>query len=403
MVITIPTVRYGTMFAEGWGNMDFHESPEQSEFRLTARKWIDKTMESIPNPIANTQQEREVNSRWWQEQLHASGWAGLSWPVEFGGKGLTATEESIFNGEAALVEAPMPINLVGMNLAGPTIMLHGSDKQKQIYLPKILSGEQIWCQGFSEPGSGSDLASLSTKAVKVEGGWKVNGQKVWTSSGHLAQKCLLLTRTDTDAPKHKGITYLLADTKDFDIRPLVMVNKDAEFNEMFITDTFVEDADLLGSPGEGWKYALSTLSFERGTIGFNLQVWARRALDQLISIVNELGMANDQVVLEQIGKFEADVLAIRVGGIRSMAAISSGAAPGPESSTLKLLWARTVKNINRYSIEIQSINGVLSENSVSSDVIHRYFRSRGHSIEGGSDEVMKSIIAERVLGLPRSR
>jgi alkylation response protein AidB-like acyl-CoA dehydrogenase len=383
--------------------MDFHESPEQMEFRLLARTWIYKAMESIPVPSADSQQERETNSRWWQERLHASGWAGLSWPVEFGGKGLTATEESIFNGEAALVEAPMPINLVGMNLAGPTIMMHGNDKQKQKYLPKILSGEQVWCQGFSEPGSGSDLASLSTRAVKVDGGWKVNGQKVWTSSGHLAQKCLLLTRTDLDIPKHKGISYLLADTKDFDIRPLVMVNHDAEFNEMFITDAFVEDSDLLGVPGEGWKYALSTLSFERGTIGFNLQVWARRALDQLILIVNDLGLSNDEAVLEQIGKFEADVLAIRVGGIRSMSAVSSGAAPGPESSTLKLLWARTVKNINRYAIEIQSIEGVFNDNPVASDVIHRYFRSRGHSIEGGSDEIMKSIIAERVLGLPRSR
>ena len=383
--------------------MDFAESIEQEKFRSQARSWIENTMEQLPKVGAISQLDREVNSRWWQERLYADRWAGLSWPVQFGGRGLTSIEESIFNGEAARLEAPMPINLVGMNLAGPTIMLHGTEEQKKRYLPRILSGEQVWCQGFSEPGSGSDLASLSTKANKVDGGWLVNGQKVWTSSGHLAQKCMLLTRSHSNAPKHKGITYLLADTKNFDIRPLVMVNRDTEFNEMFISDVFVTDDDVLGEPGSGWAYALSTLSFERGTIGFNLQVWARRALDQLIEIVQQIGLSTDACVLEQIGKFEADVAAIRIGGIRAMAEINSGATPGAESSTLKLIWARTVKDINRYAIEVQTSGGVLVDDLNSADVVHRYLRSRGHSIEGGSDEIMKSIIAERVLGLPRSR
>ena len=323
--------------------------------------------------------------------------------MEFGGKGMTPTEDSIFNAESALVDAPLPINLVGMNLAGPTIMVHGNDYQKKRYLNRILSGEEIWCQGFSEPGSGSDLASLSTKAHKVDGGWQVNGQKVWTSSGHLAQKCMLLTRTNSDVPKHKGITYLLADTKEFDIRPLVMVNRDAEFNEMFISDVFVSDDDLLGTPGEGWRYALATLAFERGTIGYNLQVWARRAMDKLVRIVQDLGLESDVAVQEQLGRFEAEVEAIRITGIRAMASVSQGAAPGPESSILKILWARTVQQINRYSIELRTTAGVLVDDEQAGDIVHHYLRSRGHSIEGGSDEIMKSIIAERVLGLPRSR
>ncbi len=383
--------------------MDFAESIEQREFRLKARAWIERNIADLPrrNPIS--QQEREVNSRWWQERMYADGWAGMSWPVEFGGKGMTPTEDSIFNAESALVDAPLPINLVGMNLAGPTIMVHGNDHQKKRYLNRILSGQEIWCQGFSEPGSGSDLASLSTKAEKVEGGWKVNGQKVWTSSGHLAQKCMLLTRTNSEVPKHKGITYLLADTKDFDIRPLVMVNRDAEFNEMFINDVFVSDDDLLGTPGEGWRYALSTLSFERGTIGYNLQVWARRAMDKLVRITQELGLHDDAAVQEQLGRFEAEVEAIRITGIRAMASVSQGAAPGPESSILKILWARTVQQINRYSIELRTTAGVLVDDEQAGDVVHHYLRSRGHSIEGGSDEIMKSIIAERVLGMPKSR
>ena len=383
--------------------MDFAESIEQREFRLSARAWIERNVSDLPHRRPTSQQDREVNSRWWQERMYADGWAGMSWPVEFGGKGMTPTEDSIFNAESALVDAPLPINLVGMNLAGPTIMVHGNDHQKKRYLNRILSGQEIWCQGFSEPGSGSDLASLSTKAHKVEGGWQVNGQKVWTSSGHLAQKCMLLTRTNPDAPKHKGITYLLADTKDFDIRPLVMVNRDAEFNEMFINDVFVSDDDLLGTPGEGWRYALSTLSFERGTIGYNLQVWARRAMDKLVQITQALGLENDVAIQEQLGRFEAEVEAIRITGIRAMASVSQGSAPGPESSILKILWARTVQQINRYSIELRTTAGVLVDDEEAGDVIHHYLRSRGHSIEGGSDEIMKSIIAERVLGLPKSR
>ncbi len=383
--------------------MDFAESIEQREFRLKARAWIERNISDLPHRNPISQQEREVNSRWWQERMYADGWAGMSWPVEFGGKGMTPTEDSIFNAESALVDAPLPINLVGMNLAGPTIMVHGNDHQKKRYLNRILSGQEIWCQGFSEPGSGSDLASLSTKAERVEGGWKVNGQKVWTSSGHLAQKCMLLTRTNSEVPKHKGITYLLADTKDFDIRPLVMVNRDAEFNEMFINDVFVSDDDLLGTPGEGWRYALSTLSFERGTIGYNLQVWARRAMDKLVRITQELGLHDDAAVQEQLGRFEAEVEAIRITGIRAMASVSQGAAPGPESSILKILWARTVQQINRYSIELRTTAGVLVDDEQAGDVVHHYLRSRGHSIEGGSDEIMKSIIAERVLGMPKSR
>lgn len=383
--------------------MDFAESTEQFEFRLEARAWIERNISDLPHRVPASQQEREVNSRWWQERMYADGWAGMSWPVEFGGRGMTPTEDSIFNAESALVDAPLPINLVGMNLAGPTIMVHGNDLQKKRYLNRILSGDEIWCQGFSEPGSGSDLASLSTKAAKVDGGWVVNGQKVWTSSGHLAQKCMLLTRTNSEVPKHKGITYLLADTKDFDIRPLVMVNRDAEFNEMFINDVFVSDDDLLGTPGEGWRYALSTLSFERGTIGYNLQVWARRAMDKLVRIVQELGLQDDVAVQEQLGRFEAEVEAIRITGIRAMAAVSQGSAPGPESSILKILWARTVQQVNRYSIEMRTAAGILVDDEKAGDVVHHYLRSRGHSIEGGSDEIMKSIIAERVLGLPKSR
>lgn len=383
--------------------MDFYESPDQQAFRAEARAWIDSIIGDRPNPAPHDQGEREADARWFQERMYADGWVGLSWPTEYGGRGLTAAEESIFNEEAALVGAPLPINNIGINLAGPTIMVHGNGDQKQRYLDKILSGEQIWCQGFSEPGSGSDLASLATRAERVDGGWRITGQKVWTSWGHLAQKCLLLARTDPDAPKHAGISYFLADTDEIDIRPLVMINSDAEFNEMFIDDLFVPDEDVLGQIGEGWRYALSTLGFERGTIGFNLQVWAQQALDELISVVEVLGLSDDAAVVDRVGAFTADVLAVKVGGQRAMSVISSGGVPGPETSIGKLLWARTVQDINRYALELLGASGATVDHPVAGGISHNYLRSRGHSIEGGTDEVQKSIIAERVLGLPRSR
>ena len=387
--------------------MHIGDTAEEAAFRAEARAWLasqatERSGGAAPDPHHDLAAHIAA-CRSWQATLAEHGWAGVTWPAAFGGRGGSAIEAAIFAEEQARFEVSTGAFAVAIGMVGPTLIAHGTPAQQERFLGPMLRGEHVWCQLFSEPGAGSDLASLGTRAERRGDRWVVNGQKVWTSSGHLAQKCMLLTRTHPDAPKHKGITYLLADTKDFDIRPLVMVNHDAEFNEMFISDAFVDDFDLLGTPGEGWRYALSTLGFERGTIGFNLQVWARRAVDQLNRVVADLGLADDDAVLEQIGRFEADVEAIRVTGIRSMASVAEGSAPGPESSILKILWARTVQNINRYSIEVQTAGGVLIDDGRAADVVHHYLRSRGHSIEGGSDEIMKSIIAERVLGLPKSR
>jgi len=290
-----------------------------------------------------------------------------------------------------------------MILAGPTILVHGTDEQKQRLLPPILSGEEIWCQGFSEPDAGSDLASLRTRAVRDGDAWVVDGQKVWTSFAHLAQRCMLLTRTDTDCAKHGGITYFCAPMDDIEVRPLVMVNGDTDFNELFLDGVRVDDADVLGGVGNGWTVGLTTLAFERGSLAFTLQVVARQLLDALADRVQALALDDDPVVIDRLGAFDAGVRALRVGAVRALSAVSAGTAPGPEGSTLKLAWAQLMQDMVRFAMQNAGAESTLLDGDGGAVWARGYLRARGNSVEGGTDEVQRSIIAERVLGLPRSR
>lgn len=381
--------------------MDFTETDEQASFRSQVVDWLETATADFPAPA--DQAERAAQSRAWQDLMHADGWLGLAWPTAYGGRGLTPLHEAIFNEECARRDAPLPINIIGLLLVGPTIVAHGTEAQKTHYLPRILSAEDVWCQGFSEPASGSDLAGLRTRAERVEHGWRIDGQKVWTSWAHLADKCLLLARTDAAAPKHKGITCFLADTDSFDVRPLRMINGETEFNEMFIERAFVPQDNVLGEVNDGWKVAMTTLSVERSSAAFNLQVWARQALDRLAILVLEAGLQDDSYVLERLGAFEAEVEAIRIGTMRAASAVEAGRIPGPEASAVKLQWARAVQDISRLALELGGDRFLLGAGGDDGFWLHRYLRARGHSIEGGTDEIQKSIIAERVLDLPRSR
>lgn len=380
--------------------MDFRETPEQAAFRSEVAAWLDAELGAFVH--AENGAERETQSIWWQQRLHAGGWAGLAWPVEHGGRGLSAVYDAIFNEEATTRNAPLPINIIGMMLAGPTIMVHGSAEQKARYLPRILSGEEVWCQGFSEPASGSDLASLATSAVRDGDVWRINGQKIWTSWAHHAHKCLLLTRTDPALAKHAGISCFLADTAQFDVRPILMINGDSEFNEMFLTDVLLPDSDRLGPVNGGWAAATTTLAHERSGAALTLQVMARQVLDALIDVVRSRGLTEDTLILDQIGRFEAEVRSLRVSAVRIMSALAAGLEPGPESSTVKLIWARTIQDMTRLALRL-GLAGLDDPGGASAFWVSRYLRARAHSIEGGTDEVQKSIIAERVLGLPRSR
>ncbi len=380
--------------------MDFRDSPAEAEFRARVRGWL---IEHLPRDRNSTPELR----RWWQRELYEGGWLGLTWPKEYGGQGGTLVQQVIFNQESAALAAPEPLNTIGLFMAGPTIMAWGSEAQKARYLEPLLRGDEIWCQGFSEPSSGSDLASLRTRAVRDGDAYVVNGQKVWTSYGHLADFCLLLARTDPGAEKHAGLTYLIAEMDDpgVTVRPLAQITGDPEFNELFFEDARVPAANRLGGEGDGWKVAMTTLMHERGTMGAALQVGAKVTLDRLVELARKLGRADDPLVRERLAGFQLDVEGLRITNLRSLSKLQRG-APGPEGSMAKLLWERSQQGMGELAMELLGSASQVMEGpeTVGEGFWQRvYLRGRGHTIEAGTTEVLKNIIAERVLGLARSR
>ena len=400
--------------------MDFRDSPAEAEFRAEVRQWLSEHLpEGWPDshPIVRDSDEMVELRRWWQRQLYDAGWLGLTWPKEYGGRaeahpgapgsGGALAQQAIFDQEVARAQAPDPINMIGLYMAGPTIIAWGTDEQKRRYLPPLLRGDEIWCQGFSEPSAGSDLGALHTKAVRDVDGYVVNGQKVWTSYGHLAEFCLLLARTDAGAPKHKGLTYLIAGMRDpgVTVRPLAQITGDLEFNEIFFDDARVPVENRLGPEGDGWKVAMTTLLHERGTMGAAMQIGARITLDRLIELVRELDRADDPMVRERLASFHLDIEALRIANLRSLSKLQRG-APGPEGSMAKLLWERAQQAMGEFAMELLGSAGqVMSGPGTAGDGFWQrvYLRGRGHTIEAGTTEILKNIIAERVLGLPRSR
>src|SRR5436189_383210 len=273
--------------------MDLTLTAEEAGFRDEVRTWLGENHPG-PEPRSGTEDWVEFATEW-QRKLHAAGWAGSSWPKEYGGRGATLIEQAIFSEEMARSKAPRPANVLGLVMGGPVVIAHGTEEQKERFLEPILSAEEIWCQGFSEPESGSDLASLKTRAVHENGGWQVTGQKVWTTYAHEAKWCMLLARTDADAPKHKGLTYFICDMEQdgVEVRPLRQITGEAEFNEIFIEGARIPDENLIGGEGNGWMVAITTLMHERAGIGAASAIQVRRDLDELIAVVNERGLGGD--------------------------------------------------------------------------------------------------------------
>src|SRR5438874_3878277 len=272
--------------------MDLTLSPQEQAFRDELRAWLE---DNHPGPEPEGDEAAFEFRKEWQRKLADAGYAGLSWPKEYGGRGATLIEQAIFNEEIVRARAPMPANVLGLIMGGPVVIAHGSEEQKERFLKPILTAEEIWCQGFSEPESGSDLASLKTKAVKDNGEWVVTGQKVWTTFAHEAKWCMLVARTDQDVPKHKGLTYFILDMEQdaVQVRPLRQITGEAEFNELFIEEATIPDANVVGGAGNGWKVALTTLMNERAGLGFALQIRLRQLLDDLIAIAAERGLMAD--------------------------------------------------------------------------------------------------------------
>jgi alkylation response protein AidB-like acyl-CoA dehydrogenase len=378
--------------------MDLTLTSEERGFRDEVRSWLEANHPG-PSPEGDDQARFEFE-REWQGKLHEAGWAGISWPKEYGGRGATLIEQVIFSEEMARSKAPRPANVLGLVMGGPVVIAHGSEEQKERFLEPILSAEEIWCQGFSEPESGSDLASLKTKAVPQNGGWRVTGQKVWTTFAHEARWCMLLARSDPDAPKHKGLTYFILDMEQdaVDVRPLRQITGEAEFNEIFMEDAYIPDDNVVGGVGNGWMVGITTLMHERAGLGAASAVALRRELDELIALVRERGAADDPLVRDRIARLQISAEALRLGGLRTLTQTMRTGIPGPEGSLAKWQWADTNQALTELATEILGTEGLER-----SDWSYRFLRARANSIEGGTTEVMKNIVAERVLGLPRLR
>ncbi len=379
--------------------MDLSLTESEAAFRDEVRTWLQENHPG-PSPEGDDQAEFEFR-RSWQRKMHEAGWAGISWPEEYGGKGATLIEQAIFNEELARESVPAPANVLGLVMGGPVVIAQGTDDQKERWLEPILSGDEIWCQGFSEPESGSDLASLKARAVKSNGGWKVTGQKVWTTYAHEAKWCMLLARTDQDAPKHKGITYFILDMEQpgVEVRPLRQITGEAEFNEIFMEEAEVPDENVIGDVGGGWQVAITTLMFERAGLGAAAVMGLRRTLNDLIALVTERGLEDDPLVRQRVAEFQIGIEAMRLGALRTLTATMKTGIPGPEGSLGKWQWAKYNQAMTEMASEVAGPDGV----KVGTETTYRFLRSRANSIEGGTTEVLQNIIAERVLGLPRLR
>src|SRR5204863_9734551 len=295
----------------------------------------------------------------WRRALSAAGWAGLSWPQEFGGRGATLGEQAIFNEEIVRARAPQLANVLGLAMGGPTVIAHGSEDQRERYLPPILSAEEIWCQGFSEPDSGSDLASVKTRAVRDGDGWVVTGQKVWTTFAHHAKWCMLVARTDPEAPKHKGLTYFLMDMEQdaVQVRPLTQITGEAEFNELFLEEARIPHENIVGCEENGRNVAITTLMHERATLAFGLQIQVKIALGELFdqaraSRVNGASAVEDDIVRQRLAQLYIESEVLRLNAYRGLTATMKYGVPGPEGSLGKWHWSDVNQSLTELAMDL---------------------------------------------------
>jgi alkylation response protein AidB-like acyl-CoA dehydrogenase len=382
--------------------MRLGDSQDESEFRAELRDWLSG---QVPAGVPQAWSSEQLRA--WSKSLYQAGYAGLSWPTEHGGRGLPAAYQAIYAEESALAGAPDHVNVIGLNMVGPTIIRYGSQAQQAALLPRILSGETIFCQGFSEPDAGSDLASVRTRARAHPAGYQVDGEKVWSSYAHLADYCLLLVRTDPDAVKHRGLTCLLMDmrTPGVQVRPLRELSGDTDFNQVILTDVLVSSDSVLGPVGEGWRVAMTTLAHERGTFGITLTSRLSAELDRLVQTVLAVGADSDPLVRTEIAELHVHLQGLRFTGYRALAELQRTGEPGAESSILKLGWSMANQRLTALALRVLGADAAFDGPTAfwSGYWQQQHLRSRTNTIEGGTSEILRGIVAERVLGLPRSR
>jgi len=390
--------------------MDLKFTEEDEAFRREVQAWLKANLPSewTHRGVGGYREEDDEDmQRQWQRRLHEGGWLKLAWPRASGGREATPVQQAIFQEELARAGAPGILGRLGVSLAAPTLNLLGSPWQKETYIEKILSGEEIWAQGFSEPGAGSDLASLKTRAVKQGDKWIINGQKVWSSGAHYSDRSFLLARTDPDVPQHKGIGYFLIDLhqRGVEVRRIKQMTGGGEFCEIFLTDAVVDDRDLVGAPGDGWKAAMTTFGFERGGLANASRF--ESAINSLSNLVRDVGAGSDPKVRQKVAQAKIEAHAFRMNGMRALTKAQQGNAPGAEASLTKLYWSEMDKRIQDLAISVQGPYGALAADDAWALEQGRWqfgwLWSQAETIYAGSSEIQRNIIAERVLGLPRGR
>ena len=403
--------------------MDFTFTPEQESFRQELRAWLSANVPADSDTLRHLQpQASEADLTFlkdWQKKVYEDGWTGVAWPKEYGGRGASLIERMIFDEEMAAHKAPALMNVLGLEIVGPTIIVHGTEEQKKKHLSNILSGEDVWSQGYSEPNSGSDLGSLQTRAVEEGDYFVVTGQKVWTSLANYADWCLLLVRTNPDAPKHQGLSALLVDMKSpgVNIQPLRTMTGESEFNEVYFEDVKVPKSHLLGEKDQGWRVIITSLMFERQGLGFYFTFGMKRAYEDLQKKVQQAALygeplKNSPTIRQKMAQAYIDSEILKLNNYRALTRLLRGTPPGAEGSISKLHWAESNQRLQELAVDIQGPHAQLyqaqdEDNGTNGEDgaywQYGFIRSKANTIEGGTSEILRNIIAERVLEMPRGR
>ncbi|MFF1509574.1 acyl-CoA dehydrogenase family protein [Streptomyces sp. NPDC058326] len=340
----------------------------------------------------------------WERHMAAAGWTCVGWPKEYGGRGATLEQQVAFHEEYALADAPARVNHIGEQLLGPTLIAFGTPEQRERFLPPVVAVEELWCQGYSEPDAGSDLANVRTRAERDGDTWVVTGQKVWTSLAHEADWCFVVARTEPGSTRHRGLSYLLVPLNQpgVEIRPIVQLTGTSEFNEVFFDRARTHASHLVGAPGEGWQVAMATLGFERGVSTLGQQVGFRRELEAVIALAKRNGAAADPLIRDRLARAWIGLETIRFNALRMLDGVAAG-APGPEASIGKIFWATWHRELGELAMDVCGADGMLAagEPYDLTDWQRLFLFSRSDTIYAGSDEIQRNIIAERVLGLPK--
>ncbi len=386
--------------------MDFNDTPEEAAFRKEARSWLKA---NVPKKKELARLDYLAQAKLWQKRKYDAGWACIRWPEEYGGRGASAIDQVIWNQEEAKYpDLPQGIFGIGQGMAAPTLMTWADDEAKARYLPRLASGEDIWCQLFSEPAGGSDLAALRTKAERDGDDWVINGQKIWTSGAHYSDYGILVVRTDPTVPKHKGLSYFYLDMKSpgIEIKPIKQISGDSNFNEVYFTDVRIPDSQRLGAVGQGWQVSLTTLMNERASIGGGGTAVGFDSVFKLAQRVNigDRPAIEDSQVRAKLADWFCQEAGLRFTGYRSMTALSRGEIPGPENSIGKLVGAPKTQDMASFAIDLMEMTGAIWDKEFAEEAglfQGTYMAIPGLRIAGGTDEIMANIIAERVLGLPQ--